>query len=151
MNSLPKPALTTYRDVLVKEFADAHLVAQLHGNRGVGLLNGNSPFHPTWSKGYDLFEFDTQSGRKRILMAFADTSNSVDIKIPAKAATATIIDRHAKRSVIKAVGNTYSVHLAGATNSAGWPSVDNIKTQAMGTPEHLVGGASIVIVEELSP
>ena len=126
-------------------------VKQLHGHAGVGFLEGNSPFKPTWQAGYDLFEFHTRSGR-RILMAFADTGKTVIAQLPAKAARATLINRHNLRSELKSEHtfgtDLYFVELKGATNTGGWPTAKDAKAQAMGTPEHLVGGATVVIVED---
>lgn len=144
----PKPVLTTYRDVLVHEFADAKLVAQLHGTRGVGFLEGHSPYKPDWKAGYDLFEFRSRDGARRILMGFADTARAVTVKVPAKADQATLINRHNKRTALQAKDGAYTLTLPGATNRTGWPTA-NEKTRAMGQPEHLVGGATYVIVEKL--
>lgn len=142
----PKPALIAYRDVLAREFADVTSIAQIHGRAGVGFLEGNSPFEPAWQSGYDAFEFATASGR-RLLMAFTDTDKEIVVHLPARAARATLIDRHNQRTPIEAKDGTYTVKLAGATNVGGWPTVDNPKAKALGHPEHLVGGATIVIVE----
>jgi hypothetical protein len=148
----PKPALFTYRDVLVKELADAKFVSQLHGHAGVGFLDSNSPFHPSWATGYDAFEFRSNDGRHRILMAFADKSDAIDIDLPALAASATLIDRHNNRSLIEAHNGMYHLRLAGATNNAGWPSdTKNPAAVALGQPEHLVGGATLLIDEVLPP
>ena len=144
----PKPVLAAYRDVLAKELADARLVAQLHGTRGVGFLEGRSPYKPDWKAGYNLFEFRSLDGARRILMAFTDTAKPVTVKVPAKASRATLVDRHNKRSVIEAREGAYTLTLPGATNLAGWPTA-NEKTKAMGVPEHMVGGATFVIVEKL--
>ena len=40
------------------------------------------------------------------------------------------------------------VTLAGATNLAGWPVADDPKAKALGKPEHLVGGATVVVIEQ---
>lgn len=143
----PKPALTTYRNVLTKEFADAELVAQLHGNKGVGYLEGHSPYESGRSTGYDLFEFRSTDGKRRMLVCFTDSSDPVDVKVPAKAQTATLIDRHGMRAQIDSKDGFYTLHLPGATNVAGWPIVNDPKAKALGQPEHLVGGATSVIVE----
>lgn len=142
----PKPALTAYRDVLAKEFAPAKFVGQLHGSRGVDFLAGNSAYKPTWKQGYNLFEF--ADGKKRLLMAWADTDKAVTIKIPAKAEKAVLVDRFNKRREIAAKDGFYQIELPGATNVAGWPSAkDNPKAMALGEPEHLVGGATQVLIE----
>lgn len=143
----PRKALNTYKNVLVKQFADADFVAQLHGNRGVGFLAGNSPYVPTWQKGYDLFEFKSNDGKRRILMAFTDTSKKMEVSVPAKKASATLINRHGEQSTISAVNGAYKILLAGATNAAGYPIDPNPEAKAMGQPEHLVGGATQIIVE----
>jgi len=144
----PKPVLTTYCDVLVREFADARLVGQLHGTKGVGFLEGHSPYKPDWKAGYNLFEFRSADGTRRILMAFTDTAKPATVKVPAKAAQATLIDRHNVRTVVRPKNGAYTLELPGATNCTGWPTA-NEKTKALGEPEHLVGGATCVIVEEL--
>ena len=145
----PKPVLTAYRDVLAKEFGDVALVKQLHGSRGVGFLNGNSAYDPKWKTGYNLFEFASRDGQKRILVAFADTDKAVDVKIPASKAKATLITRHNERREISAKAGQYELNLPGATNNGGWPSYkDNPAATALGQPEHLVGGATMVIVEQ---
>jgi hypothetical protein len=134
----------------VKELADAKFVRQLHGHAGVGFLEGNSPFHPSWATGYDAFEFRSRDGRHRILMAFADKADPIDIELPAMADSATLIDRHDNRSPIEAHNGTYHLRLAGATNIAGWPSdTKNPAAVALGQPEHLVGGATLLIDEVL--
>lgn len=143
----PKPALATYRDLLVKEFADADLVAERHGNAGVGLLAGNSPYDPSWRQGYDLFEFTADKGRKHIWMAFTDTAKDADIQLPATRQSAILIDRHGNRTAITATGGFYDLHLAGATNTGGWPAGSDPAGKALGQPEHLVGGATEVLVE----
>ncbi len=145
----PKPVLTTYRDVLAQEFADATFVQQLHGSRGVGFLAGNSAYDAKWKTGYNLFEFRGRDGKQRILMAFADTDKAVDVKIPATKAKATLITRDNQRREITAQDGHYPITLSGATNFGGWPSYkDNPAATALGQPEHLVGGATIVIVEQ---
>lgn len=143
----PKPALTTYRNVLTKEFADAEFVAQLHGNRGVGYLEGHSPYESGRTTGYDLFEFRSTDGKRRMLVCFSDSSNPVDVKVPAKTQTATLIDRHGLRAQIDSKDGFYTLHLPGATNLAGWPAMNDPKAKALGQPEHLVGGATSVIIE----
>lgn len=143
----PKPALTTYRDVLVKEFAGVTAITQIHGHAGVGFLEGNSAFKPAWRSGFNAFEFQAADGR-RLLMAFADTDKPVNVKLPAKASRATLIDRHNDRRTIEAKDGFYEVTLAGATNIGGWPTVDNPKAKALGVAEHLIGGATVVLVEE---
>jgi Glycosyl hydrolase catalytic core len=139
-----RPALYTFRNIIAKDLSDVDLVAQLHGNRGVGFLAGNSPFHPTWQQGYDLFEFKSRTG-ERILMAFTDTSKKVEISVPAKKPSAVLVDRRGNRSTINAVNGAYKLTLAGATNIGGFP-VDP-KCKYLGQPEHLVGGATQVIIE----
>ena len=142
----PKPALTTYRDVLAKEFAGARLVAQQHGNAGVGFLQGHSPFQPTWTTGYNLFAF--QSGTRKLWMAFTDTDKAVDITIPAKRAQAILVDRHNHRTPITAHNGVYALKLPGAANRTGWPTLTDPVARALGEPEHLVGGATLVLIEE---
>jgi hypothetical protein len=145
----PKPVLGTYRDVLTQEFADATFVKQLHGSRGVDFLAGHSAYDPKWKAGYDLFEFASRDGRRRILLAFADTDKAIDVKVPATKAKATLITRDNERREIAAQDGHYDVNLPGATNNGGWPSYkDNPAATALGQPEHLVGGATIVIVEK---
>jgi len=144
----PKPVLTTYRDVLARELADTELVGQLHGTRGVGFLEGRSPYKPDWKAGCNLFEFRSRDGERRILMAFADTAKEAVVKVPAKADRATLIDRHNKRTVLWPRDGAYTLTLPGATNLTGWPTA-NEKTKALGEAEHLVGGATYVIVEKL--
>ncbi len=145
----PKPAFTTYRDVLPKEFANARFVKQLHGTHGVDFLAGNSAFAATWKAGYNAFEFQTVDGKKRLLIAFADTAMAVVVKLPATKAKATLITRTNARREIAAQDGSYEVTLAGAVNPGGWPLFkDNKDALAMGEPEYLVGGATVVIVEE---
>ena len=145
----PKPVLTTYRDVLVKEFADASFVGQLHGTRGVDFLDGGSPFAEGWQSGYNLFEFHSRDGKRRILMAFADTDKPVTVKVPAtRGKSAVLIDRHNVRTPLKAVNGEYTLSLAGATNVGGWPTLKDPRAKALGNPEHLVGGATQIIVEQ---
>jgi hypothetical protein len=143
----PKPALTSYRDVLVREFADVTSIKQIHGRAGIGFLEGHSPYEPALRTGYNAFEFTTAGGR-RVLMAFADTDKEIVVHLPARAARGTLIDRMNQRSPIEAKDGMYIVKLAGATNIAGWPSIDNPKAKALGQSEHLVGGATMVIVED---
>ena len=143
----PKPALFTYRDVLVKELAGAGLAKQIHGSKGVGFLDGRSPFTGGGRDGYDLFEFESHDKKRRIFMAFADTEKSVAITIPAKKGKAILIDRHNGRAEIEANGGAYRLTLEGAKSLKGWPSTDNPKAKALGGPEHLVGGATVVLVE----
>lgn len=142
----PKPALITYRDVLTKEFASARLLGQRHGSLGVGFLQGHSPFQPTWTTGYNLFEF--QNGARKIWMAFSDTDKAVDITIPARRAQAVLIDRHNRRTTIPARNGVYALKLPGATNRCGWPTASDPAAKALGQPEHLVGGATQVLIEE---
>jgi hypothetical protein len=145
----PKPVLTTYRDVLVKEFATARFVKQLHGTNGVDFLAGNSPFDPKWKAGYNLFEFRSADGKRRLLMAFADTDKALEVRIPATRPKATLITRDNQRTEIQAKEGLYEVRLAGATNIGGWPGFkDNEAAKALGQPEHLIGGPTVVIVEE---
>ena len=145
----PKPVLTTYRDVLAKDLADVTFVKQLHGSQGVGFLAGNSAYDPKWKAGYNLFELAGRDRQKRVLVAFADTAEAVDVKIPATRSKATLITRHNERREIAAHDGHYEIKLAGATNRGGWPSyTDNPQAMALGQPEHLVGGATVVIVEQ---
>jgi hypothetical protein len=142
----PKPVLTTYREVLAKELGNITSITQIHGHPGVGMVDGNSPFKPgPWQIGYDAFEMSAPG--RRLLLAFADTDKAVTVQLPAKAAHATMIDRHNHRTPIDAKNGVYEVKLEGATNIAGWPTINDPKAKAMGQPEHLVGGATIVIVE----
>lgn len=143
----PKPALTTYRDVLVRNFADAVFVRQVHGTAGVGFLEGRSPYTGGGRDGYDLFEFKSRDGGRRMFIAFSDTAKAVTIRIPATKTEAALIDRHNNRREIQAQDGAYVVELPGATNVAGWPVSNNPKAQALGEPEHLVGGATLVLVE----
>ena len=149
----PKPALTTYRDVLYKEFADVKdIKPEIHGHAGVGFLEGNSPFKPSLAnRAMTAFEFHTAGGR-RVLMAFADTDKAIIAQLPAHAARATAIDRHNRRWELKsehAFGeDLYFVELKGATSTGGWPTANDAAAKAMGLPEHLVGGATVVIVED---
>lgn len=144
----PKPVLTTYRDVLTKEFTGATFVKQWHGSRGVDFLAGHSVYKTDWKAGYDLFEFRGKGG-KHFWIAFADTDQPMTIKVPAlsKIPTAILIDRHNNRTRITAKNGGYEIILPGATNRAGWPLADNPKAKALGEPEHLVGGATFVLVE----
>lgn len=147
----PKPALITYRDVLVKELGNTRLIRQVHGHPGVGLLKGNSAFKADWRTGYNAFEFESLDGQRRILMAFADKAEDIEITLPARSASAILVDRHNNRSTIQAENGVYRLTLKGATNIAGWPaSKDNEKAAALGDPEHLIGGATILLVETLS-
>ena len=142
----PKPALIAYRDILAREFAPAQFVGQLHGSLGVNFLAGNSAYKPTWKQGYDLFEF--ARGKQRLLMAWADTDKTVTVKIPARAHSAVLVDRANNRREIVAQNGFYQIELPGATNVAGWPAAkENPKAQALGEPEHLVGGATQVLIE----
>ena len=145
----PRPAFYTYRDVLVAEFADVKFSRQLYGNNGV-LVNGYNLWKNTeeWRAGYDAFEFLNDEGTKRVVMAFADTINDIDVKIPATPGveTATLIDRHNVRQTITAVDGYYELTLAGTTNRAGWPLNDR---PDLGEYENSIGGATIVIVEEI--
>lgn len=81
-------------------------------------------------------------------MAFADTDKAIAVKLPAGKTKATMITRDNKRVEIQAKDGQYEVKLAGATNVGGWPSGDDPKAKALGKPEHLVGGATIILVEE---
>jgi hypothetical protein len=146
----PKPVLTTYRDVLVNLFADATLVKQLHGNAGVGLLEGNSPFVGAWRKSYDLFKFEAGGGRRLIYMAFTDSAHAVDITVPARAKVATLVDRQNDRHQLNASDGLFQLHLPGATSEAGWPAVKNDPVaRTLGQPEPLVGGATIIVLEDV--
>lgn len=142
----PKPALTTYRDVLTKEFANAQLIGQQHGHPGVGFLQGNSPFHPSWATGYNLFAF--QNGSRKLWMAFSDTEKPVEITVPAKRAQAVLVDRHNHRTPIMAHNGVYTLKLPGTTSHCGWPTSPNPAAKALGEPEHLVGGATQILIEE---
>jgi hypothetical protein len=142
----PKPVLKTYRDVLVKELSGAKLVAQLHGNPGIGYLKNNSAYRPTWATGYDLFEFSRNGAR--LLMCFTDTTRDAYIKVPAKKAAATVIDRYGTRTTLSAANGFYNIHLPGSKSNAGWPSTNDPKAKALGVPEHLVGGSTVLIVEK---
>ena len=144
----PKPALTTYRDVLAKEFADVEFYQQLYGTKGVNFLAGNSAFNPTWKAGYNAFEFRNGSGSKRVIMAFTDKAQAVsNVKIPATAGkTAVLIDRNNNRTAITASGGYYTINLGAATNISGWP-VDSAYAY-MGQPENMIGGPTLVIVEQ---
>jgi hypothetical protein len=144
----PKPALVTYRDVLAKELGNISSITQIHGHAGVGMLEGNSPYKPVWQSGYDAFEMTADSGHRHVLLAFADTDKAISVKLPAKSAHGTLIDRHNHRTPIDAKNGFYEVTLEGATNIGGWPTINDPRGKAMGQPEHLVGGATIVIVEE---
>jgi hypothetical protein len=146
MLGAPKPALTTYRNVLAKEFGNARFVGQKHGSAGVGMLEGNSPFRPSWKTIYDLFEF--RDGKRRLWIAFTDTTQPVTIQVRASRPFASLVDRHNVRTKVYAKNGVYEVPLTGATHVAGWPTSNDPKAKAMGQPEHLVGGATIVIVEE---
>jgi len=142
----PKPVLPAFRDILAKEFVPAKFVGQVYGSRGVDFLAGNSAYKPTWKKGHNLFEF--QNGKKRLLMAWADSAKAVTIQIPAKAKSAVLVDRFNKRTEIAAKNGVYEITLPGATNRAGWPAAkDNAKAKALGEPEHLVGGATQILIE----
>ena len=142
----PKPALTTYQDVLTKEFTGATFERQAHGNVGVGFLAGNSPFKPTWKQGYDLFAFRNKAG-KPLWVAFADTDKAVDIMVPAVGKTATLIDRHNNRTRLTAQNGHFSLHLPGATLRNGWPIAPDPKAKALGEPEHGVGGATQILID----
>ncbi|HEY3332626.1 MAG TPA: hypothetical protein VGK19_21525 [Capsulimonadaceae bacterium] len=144
----PKPALAAYK-LLTSEFANATLLGQRHGHAGVGFLQGNSAYDPSWRTGYDLFEFEDLVANKRLWMAFTDDTGKVAIKIPAKGNTAVLIDRTGKRRPLTPTGGQYSVTLEGATNIAGWPAGDNPAAKALGSPEHLVGGSTVIVEEAL--
>ena len=81
-----------------------------------------------------------------MLMVFADTKAPVTIKVPAEKKEATLIDRHNNRKKIQAGNGSYTVELSGATNIGGWPTHEELRS--LGNPEHLIGGATVVIVEE---
>jgi hypothetical protein len=84
-----------------------------------------------------------------ILMAFTGTDKAVDLKIAASKNKATLITRNNQRREVEAHDGHYAVQLPGATNFGGWPSYkDNRAATALGQPEHLVGGATIVIIEQ---
>ena len=142
----PKIALQTYK-MMTHEFDGGKFVAQLHGHAGVGFLEGNSPYLPTWKTSYNLFEFKSSDGKTRYLIAFADTNKSVDIKIPAKKQSALLVDRFGNHQPIHATGSAYDLHLPGSANLAGFPMLPNPEAKAMGKPEHLVGGATQIIIE----
>ena len=146
----PKPALTTYRDVLTYEFADAVFVAQLHGNKGIGFLSGKTPYTEVGKAGYDLFEFKSlgwEAAHSDGVCGYGPRCASV--QIPAKTAHATFIDRHNNRTSLVARGGFYTLALSGAVSLAGWPTADDPKGKALGQPEHFVGGATSIIVEDL--
>jgi len=145
----PKPALAAYRDVLARELATARLARQLHGSAGAGFLEGGSPFEGGGRDGWDAFEFRRDDGA-RIVMAFADTAETVTARIPATCAAAELVDRHGRRKELRAEKGAYEIVLAGATNVAGWPTSADPKAKALGRPEHLVGGATVLIVERPS-
>jgi len=142
----PRPALYTYRDVLVAEFSDVKFSKQLHGTKGV-LLEGFDLWNNTdeWRAGYNAFEFKNGDGSKRTVMAFADTAKDIDVKIPATPGveTAVMIDRHNNRQSITAVDGYYELTLEGTKNIAGWPFWDS----SLGDYENAIGGATIIIVE----
>jgi hypothetical protein len=142
-----KPAFTTYK-MMTHELNGAEFVAQLHGHPGVGFLEGNSPYQPSWTTGYNLFELKSGDGKKRILIAFTDTNKPIDIKIPAKRESAILFDRLGNRRVINSANSFYQLHLPGATNVAGFPVDPDPRAKAMGAPEHLVGGATQIVVEQ---
>lgn len=142
----PKPALQTYK-TLSSEFGDAQFVSQLHGRAGVGFIDGNSPFQPTWTTGYNAFEFKSKDGSRRFLIAFTDTSKPMDIRLTAKKQSAVLVDRLGNRKPIQATNGAYLLHLAGATNVAGFPTLSDPRCKALGSPEHLVGGATQIIIE----
>lgn len=143
----PKPALTAYRDVLTREFAGTQLVAQRHGHAGIGFLEGKSPFTNDGKMGFNLFEFYRGYDDRKLWMAFTDTSEDAEILIPAEKPTAILIDRQNNRQEITARNGYYTLTLSGATNLAGWCSGNDDRVKALGNPEHLVGGATLVIVE----
>ena len=141
----PKIALAAYRDILTKEFADVVFRRQMHGTKGVNFLSGNSAYHPTWKAGYQAFEFQREDGEKRVMMAFADTSRTIEMKIPAtQGKQAVLIDRLNQRSPISPQEGAYTVTLPGATNVGGWAATHS----ELGTPEHMIGGATVIIVEQ---
>ncbi|MBS1955875.1 MAG: hypothetical protein JST89_16950 [Cyanobacteria bacterium SZAS-4] len=142
----PKPAFNTYK-MMAHEFGNAKFVAQLHGHAGVGFLEGNSPYHPTWKTGYNLFELQSPDRTKRFLIAFSDTGKAVTIKVPARKQSAVLIDRLGRKQQIASTDGAYTLHLAGATNLAGNPVIPDPKFKALGQPEYLVGGATQIIVE----
>lgn len=142
----PKVALQTYK-LMTHEFNDLKFQAQLHGRAGIGFLEGNSPYQPTWQTGFNLFEFKSNDGKRRVLIAFTDTGKPLDIKVPARKQSAFLIDRFGNKQQIRANGSFYELHLAGATNNAGYPTLPEASAKAMGKPEHLVGGATQIIVE----
>jgi hypothetical protein len=143
----PKPALQTYK-MLTREFANTQFVSQLHGHPGIGFLEGNNPYQPTWQTGYNLFELKSGDGKKRMFIAFTDTNKAVDIKIPAKRESAVLLDRNGTRRVLNSTNSFYELHLPGATNMAGFPVSTDPRGKAMGAPEHLVGGASQIVIEQ---
>jgi len=81
-------------------------------------------------------------------MAFADSRQDVTADLPARAARATLIDRHNNRTPIEAHNGRYVVKLAGATGAQGWPTIDDPRAKALGEPENLVGGATVVLIED---
>ena len=142
-----KPAFQTYK-MLAQELSGAQFVSQLHGHPGIGFLEGNNPYQPNWTTGYNLFELKSADGKKRFLIGFTDTSKPVDVKVPAKRASAILIDRNGNRQVINSANSFYVLHLAGATNLAGFPVSSDPRGKAMGAPEHLVGGATQIVIEQ---
>ncbi|CAN5674007.1 hypothetical protein BH10CYA1_BH10CYA1_55060 [soil metagenome] len=142
-----KPAFNTYK-MMTHDLNGAQMVSQLHGRAGVGFLEGNSPYNPTWTTGYNLFELKSTDGKKRIFIAFTDTNKPVDIKIPAKRESAMLIDRLGNRKVLNSLNSFYQLHLPGATNLAGFPVGSDPRAKAMGKPEHLVGGATQIVIEQ---
>ena len=84
-----------------------------------------------------------------MMMAFADTDKPAEAQIPATKNKATVITRDNQRHVIDAQNGFYTVPLAGSTSFGGWPSYkDNPAATALGDPEQLVGGATLLLVEE---
>jgi hypothetical protein len=142
----PKPALAAYRDVLVHELKGARFVAQLHGFKGAGFLEDHTPYYHPQKAGYDLFAFRGADGR-RIFMAFTDTTRSARVSIPATKPEAILIDRDNNRKTVHSANGVYEIDLPGATNQAGWPLIDDPKAKAMGEPENMVGGKTVVLVE----
>jgi hypothetical protein len=126
----------------------AESVEQLHGKPGNGFLEGYSPYQPRAASGYNLFEFKMSRGPARVLMCFSDSSDAVDILLPAKAPSAMLIDRHSNRSTILARDGSYQLHLPGAANLAGWPVSGDSRAKELGKPEHLVGGAAYLVIEK---
>ena len=77
------------------------------------------------------------------------SAQEITIKIPALAKSAILVDRHNNRRAIEAKNGFYELVLPGATNRAGWPTLDDPKAKALGEPENLVGGATQLVIENV--